>query len=155
MKNYYLVLSSGGIFSTKTNRILKPFISNSGYEVVSICDNNATKKYSVHRLVAEAYIENIDNKEWVNHKDGNKLNNSSNNLEWVTAAENNQHSYKTGLNIPKRGEDHFAAKLSNAQVLEIKELLKQGWFYTPIAKKYNVSTTIIGMIKRGQRRLYA
>jgi len=60
------------------------------------------KTVKVHRLVALAFVPNIDNKPQVNHKDGNKLNNSADNLEWVTASENHQHAWDTGLNESKR-----------------------------------------------------
>lgn len=149
----YLALESGQIFSTKSNKILKPFISGQGYEVVSFSVENLVSKHLVHRLIAQTLIENSDpSKIWVNHKDGIKTNNSVHNLEWVTPSQNNLHSYKLGLNVAKKGEDHFASKLSNAQVAEIKLLLEQGYFYKQIAKLYNVSTSLIGSINRKERR---
>lgn len=63
-----------------------------GYIRVSLSKNGKTKDYYVHRLVAKAYIPNIDNKPCINHKDCNRNNNNANNLEWVTHKENN--SYK-------------------------------------------------------------
>jgi hypothetical protein len=55
------------------------------------------KKCALHRLLALAFIENIENKPFVNHIDGNKLNNTLDNLEWVTSSENNLHAHKVGL----------------------------------------------------------
>ena len=78
-------------------KILKPACSFKSYlSLVLSKDNNKTTKY-IHRLVAEAFIINKDNKRCVNHKDGNKLNNNISNLEWCTYTENNKHAFATGL----------------------------------------------------------
>src|SRR5690554_7339922 len=66
--------------------------SGNGYPQVSLCKQGLRRTCSVHRLVAEAFIENPDGKATVNHKDGNKLNNSVSNLEWATYSENLQHA---------------------------------------------------------------
>lgn len=71
-----------------------------GYLAVRICRNGKTKILYVHRLVAEAFIPNPENKPVVNHIDGNKLNNDFTNLEWVTWSENLQHAYDLGLRKP-------------------------------------------------------
>lgn len=75
-------------------RKLKPFLSSSGYLQVGC---GPYFKREVHRLVAEKYIPNPDNKPCVNHKDGNKLNNHKDNLEWVTYEENMIHAATSGL----------------------------------------------------------
>ena len=74
-------------------RFLKPFLNNQGYELVDLWDNTHKKKL-VHRLVAEAFIPNPDNKKEVNHIDGNPLNNKADNLEWVSHNENMLHSHR-------------------------------------------------------------
>lgn len=71
-----------------------------GYLSVVLYKNGTHKRYLVHRLVAQAFIENIENKIEVNHIDGNKLNNHVSNLEWVTRSENMKHSYSMGLEKP-------------------------------------------------------
>lgn len=74
-------------------------VNNRGYE--SVCMLKTTKM--VHRLVAEGFCANPDNKPFVNHIDGNKLNNHYSNLEWCTVAENNKHARETGLHIQASG----------------------------------------------------
>lgn len=79
-------------------KILKPIIDNTGYYVVSLWKENICERIHIHRIVTENFIPNISNKPFVNHIDGNKLNNCINNLEWCTPKENNIHAYKYGLN---------------------------------------------------------
>lgn len=70
---------------------------NTGYARVALYKDGKAWSKSVHRLVAEAFLPNPENKPQVNHKDGNKLNNNVDNLEWVTGSENIQHALRTGL----------------------------------------------------------
>lgn len=83
------------------SKMLKPAVGKSGYLLVSFCVDNVKSNHNVHRLVARAFIENEANKPQVNHKDGNKLNNRTDNLEWVTASENGLHSYRVLGNVAK------------------------------------------------------
>lgn len=85
----YEVSTFGNVRNKKTSRILKP-ANNGGYFVVGL-SNKLTKTFPVHRLVAESFIENPENKAHVNHKDKNGLNNYLLNLEWCTPKENNIH----------------------------------------------------------------
>ena len=81
-------------------KILKSHVVN-GYEMVMLCRNYKTFNASVHRLVARAFIPNPKNKPHINHIDGNKANNSIENLEWCTPSENMIHAYRTGLKTPE------------------------------------------------------
>ena len=76
---------------------IKQWVSNSGYLTVSL--NIAKKKTNlmVHRLVAETFLQQPEGKGYVNHIDGNKVNNTVANLEWVTRSENQKHAYRMGL----------------------------------------------------------
>jgi hypothetical protein len=67
-------------------------------------ENKETKKVYLHRILAELFIPNPENKPCVNHKDGVKYNNSLSNLEWCTYQENNNHAFDTGLQ--KKGSEH-------------------------------------------------
>ena len=101
----YQVSNLGNISNYR--KIMKPFENNSGYLVIDLRCNKTRKKCLVHRLVAEAFVENSNNYPLVNHKDGNKHNNASSNLEWCTNSENILHARRTGLNpynLPSKGK---------------------------------------------------
>src|SRR5690606_33632292 len=96
----YLVSRCGRIFSQKRKGTkggeLKQFIVK-GYKRVSIWIDGEYIAKQTHRIIAETFIPNPESKPQVNHKDGDKLNNSALNLEWVSAKENSQHSYDSKL----------------------------------------------------------
>ena len=95
----YLVYDDGRIYSSKHKKFLTPDVEKLGYHQVTLFDENGRKnRIKVHRLVAMTYIENPDNLPQVNHKDGDKSNNSVSNLEWCTAYQNNKHARDNGLN---------------------------------------------------------
>lgn len=84
-------------------KILYQRIPENKYPYVVLCKNGKTKTFKVHRLVALMFIENPENKIYVNHKDGDKTNNRVENLEWVSALENNLHCYRVLHKHPKIG----------------------------------------------------
>lgn len=88
----YSVTWDGQVYSWKTKKILKPDLAK-GYLRVTLCKNKIHKRYLIHRLIAFIFLDNTNNKKFVNHIDGNKLNNHVRNLEWCTASENEKHSY--------------------------------------------------------------
>lgn len=91
----YTIDQDGVIFSKTTGRRMKCLKHTAGYCRVALLDANGKSKFKyVHRLVAETYILNPDNKPQVNHIDGNRSNHKLTNLEWVTQSENDLHSYK-------------------------------------------------------------
>lgn len=81
--NYYID-KEGKVFNKNTNKYLKGFIGENGYLYYRLSKNNIKKMFYAHRLVSEHFILNPDNYPVVNHKDGNKLNNNVENLEWVS-----------------------------------------------------------------------
>lgn len=85
---------------TRKERILKKYISINGYNFIRLLKNKKYYNITIHRLVAKYFIDNPDNKPQINHKDGDKLNNNINNLEWVTAKENMRHAWDSGLIMP-------------------------------------------------------
>ena len=102
----YQASINGEIRSLYTNIILKQEISKNGYCKVMLCKNKKRKLLSVHRLIAMTYLDNYSEDLQVNHIDGNKQNNTINNLEMVTCKENIQHSFKNNLQIAKKGREH-------------------------------------------------
>lgn len=92
----YSVSENGDIRNNATGRMLKPFSTWNGYLRVCILG----KCPRVHRLVADAFLRNENGYTQINHKDGNKQNNRYDNLEWCSASQNIQHSYKAGLRKP-------------------------------------------------------
>lgn len=119
--------------------ILKPY--GKTYPLVMLRRNGQFCPRYIHRLVAEAFLENPTHMLVVNHKDGNKKNNNVSNLEWVSYSENNYHALNTGLNR-NRGSSHYQSRLTKTQVIEIK---RRGKFatYKQIGKQYGVSASTI------------
>ena len=93
----YQISNKGRVYSYRTNKFLSICYTSKGYQIVGFKINGKQVMKQIHRLVAESFIENPENKPCVNHKDGNKENNCVDNLEWCTYSENNKHAYKTKL----------------------------------------------------------
>jgi hypothetical protein len=149
----YAVSDTGEIYSDiRAGRFLSKTLSPQGYPYVSLlADDGKPIKQLVHRLVASAFIPNPNGLKIVNHKDGVKTNSSDQNLEWCTYTENNDHARATGLSLAI-GETHWAAKLTNAQVVEIRNLGKTGLFHKDIAARFGVGRKCITKILNNQIR---
>lgn len=95
----YIISNFGKVKSLRFNKRipLKQIKHSRGYLVVNLFKNKIPKKFLLHRLVAENFIENPENKPEVNHLNGDKSNNHISNLEWATYSENTKHAWKTGL----------------------------------------------------------
>lgn len=91
----YSVSDDGRVKNNKSGKVLTPHPDSNGYLSVSLCRDGKHFTRRVHRLVAEAFIPNPLNLHDINHKDGNKNNNSSSNLEYCTRSYNMLHSYRT------------------------------------------------------------
>lgn len=125
------------------------------YHRITLTERNKNIKWtiSVHRLVAELFIGNIEGFV-INHKDGNKLNNHVNNLEIVTIKENIQHAFDTGLAVGNIGEKNGNSILTEKDVLEIYACIYLGENNDQIAKQYNVSFKTISQIRNGTKWKY-
>ena len=149
-EGFYKVSNFGRVRSTsyKGVRILKPAKTKSGYLNVIFCVKQNKVHKLVHRLVAEAFLDNKENLEQVNHINGNKEDNFVDNLEWCTTKYNNQHAYNN--NLLNRYEDRPEAKLTREKVLQIPELIKQGATTDDLKNLFNVSRRCIDNIFEGK-----
>ena len=95
--NSYIVYSDGRIFSLLRNKFLKQHKDEKGYFRVKLSINNVSKNYKVHRIIAECFIDKIEGKTQVNHKNGVKTDNKVENLEWCNNSENQKHSWANGF----------------------------------------------------------
>lgn len=91
-ENLYNISNLGNVFSIRSQRNIKPTKNSKGYLIVGLCKDKKRKNWLVHRLVAEAFIENPQNYPEINHKDESPLNNKASNLEWCT------HKYNMNYN---------------------------------------------------------
>ena len=143
----YQVSNLGRVYSKITKKILKQNLHTNGYFTIATKIGGRKGKpvcFKVHRLVALAFLPNIENKPFVNHIDGVKTNNNVNNLEWCTAKENTDHAIRTGLlDYSKR----IAVKVLNEDQIDF---IKEN--YTPfcrefgsrsLAKMFGVSKTTV------------
>jgi hypothetical protein len=139
-----LLIKSNGREQTVKGRVLKTFISSTGYEFAVFQIGVKTKNFAMHRLVAIHFIENPENKYAVNHKNGIKTDNEFHNLEWVTKSENELHARRIGLKCTK-GEKASKSILKEVEVLEIRKSLKTA---KELSLIYKVSVISIYGIKK-------
>lgn len=134
------------------------YVTDKGYHytlvhIGGIDGKKKKKRILKHRAVAWTFIENPLKKPQINHIDGNKLNNHISNLEWCTAKENNDHSWKIGLSRCYSGEETGRAKLTRQQVIYVLENYRgksRLCGAKPIAKKFNVPVSVIRNLISGQ-----
>ena len=138
----YEITRDGKVINIHTGKEVKPQKNGTGYYRVAI----GKKLMFVHRLVAQKYIPNPENKPFVNHIDGNRTNNNVSNLEWVTEKENAQHAVRTGLQPIE--ENSKVAKLTREQVAFIKSHPEME--RNKLAEMFNISAHTISDIRTGR-----
>ena len=146
----YEINSEGIVRRISTKRTKKSFKRKDGYIGIQLYKTKYDIiNYQLHRLIAIAFIPNPENKEYINHKDSNRENNSLANLEWVTFKENVKHGYEFGYSCNKGSKNGFSI-LNETQVLEIrKRRQEENISYQKLAEIYNVSYgCIAGIVQR-------
>lgn len=146
--NYYI--SNFGNIKTK-NKYIKLRNDKDGYLVFTAGTKNNRNSFKVHRLVAELYVENPNNKPEVNHLDFNRNNSKFDNLSWCTHLENIEYSVKNNKNIiiNNNGENNPNSKLTEENVRAIKNMIDNNKKVSEIARKFNVGWQTINHIKNG------
>lgn len=145
------VSNIGRLRNSRNGHIYAQTINHEGYYgvCISLGGRSNKKMFKVHKAVAEAFINNPDNKPHVNHKDGNKLNNNANNLEWITNQENIIHARDNGMLRQLAGEQHRFSKLTEEDVRYIRaHYIPKDETYgcRALAKKFNVDHSTISEI---------
>jgi len=129
--NHHTITEDGVVTNTKTGNKKSVWLAKVGYYCVDIQEYGKAKKHYLHRLLAEHFIPNPDNKPEVNHIDGNKQNYSLDNLEWVTSSENAQHAHDTGLQpyscnySPEEYENFLSEVMKGTSLTELAGTLNQ------------------------------
>lgn len=104
----YSINENAEVRNDETGKIKTPFINKAnGYFTVDLWAGNKAKKYTIHRLLAEAFIPNPENKPTVDHKDGNRQNNELSNLRWATYAEQNSRFQTAGVRSERIKVTHY------------------------------------------------
>ena len=126
---------------------VKPKPTNSGYHRTEFWRKGQRRRPSLHRVVAQTFVANPDEKPQVNHLDGNKLNNKASNLEWCTASENMIHAV---MLHNRTGENVSTSKLKSDEVIAIRVLLTKGVPGQWIADLFCITNAQISHIKNNQ-----
>ena len=161
----YVITSSGVLYSlldnngyiTNVRKELKVPITNSGYKQAQVYINQKRCVRSLHRLVAESFVDNPENKPVVNHLDGDKLNNNYTNLVWCSRSENDLHAFSTGLRVSNA---HKRIGVPNVKLqrkviqMTLDYLLVKVWDSIAEAKRAGFSNGNIIMCCQGVRQTH-
>lgn len=150
VSNFGVVRRAKAGVSTYVGRVMKPYVDSDGYYTVQPCINGNYIHCKVHRLVAAAFIGPCPVGRQVNHKDLDKANNCSNNLEYTTAGENLFHAIKNGVKVGGR----MYVKLSWEDVQKIR-LMRNKFTAAELAKQFGVSPVTVWRIVADRERLSA
>lgn len=135
------------VYSTLSGKYLSQYMNDNGYMIVNVTTGtNKRRGYRVHRLVAETYLPNEENLTDVNHIDHDKTNNNVDNLEWCDRAYNIRYAIQQGFNL-SIGETHSQATYTEAQIIEVCDLIKDGLRNCDIEKLTSVNKDTISKLR--------
>lgn len=140
----YSISPSGNIYNDKKKTSITLKDNSGGYKQVGLYTSKGRVTCLVHRLVAQAYLENPNNFPIVNHLDNNRANNHVSNLEWNTIQGNSDHMVKQGRSA--KGSSNGNSILSEVQVKEVRKLHLLGVSKRSLARLLNVDRTVISAI---------
>lgn len=145
----YLCNEQGQIYSLISKKIMKTHNDKDGYQQLRMTiKKGKAVTVKAHRLIAQTFLPNPENKPHINHKDGNKMNNAVSNLEWCTAKENNKHARKVGL-LNDCGINNSRAVCDQKMLDKIRQLISEGKTNTEIEKITGISNGVVSHIRRG------
>lgn len=150
----WYVNDEGKIFSQTTfhsDNSIKEVKPNNNKKRGYLYARTSNKNYQIHRLVAINFVPNPDEKPQVNHIDGNKHNNDSSNLEWVTCLENIRHSINSGLSN-QMSKNEGQLKYTTEQCKAVVERSKQGMTHVEAGSIFNMPYSTVAHLVRGSRR---
>lgn len=144
-EEYYMINEKGEVFSKRKNTLVVGDVNNYGYHRICLYKDNNKKRFFLHRLVAEIFIDNPNNYREVNHIDGNKNNNHVNNLEWCSRTHNEHHcrrnkikEYKPYVVLFDDGREmNFEFKSELSSLLHISSTLIKYWLHKTSATYVN------------------
>ncbi len=152
VSNYGRVISVTRNSDYTLYRVLKPTVSTFGYLKVEL--RNGGKAFTIHRLVSIMFIPNPNNHPIINHIDNCRTNNYYKNLEWCTYSYNTWHAWQTHSKTNRIGENHPMSLLTNEQILQIIDMINEGYGISEIGRRFNVHRNNIQAMKTGSSYKY-
>lgn len=129
--------SSGNGYSVRSERIIKPMLSQ-GYLVLYLCVGGNKRRWRVHKLIANAFLDNPKGLPIINHRDGNKINNIVSNLEWISHQDNTRHAHMMGLK-----KNSYGKMIDKSKLMTLINLNEMGYSQCSLAKIFDMSQSTI------------